>query len=435
MSGKHDRSQAAFERACEVLVGGVNSPVRAFNAVGGTPVVIVSAAGARLTDADGNEYIDYVGSYGPMIHGHAHEQAVTAVTKAARRGTSYGAPTESETQLAELILAAYPSAQRVRLVNSGTEACMSAIRLARGATGREKIIKCVGCYHGHVDALLVQAGSGATTLGVPSSPGIPAGATADTVLVPYNDLDAAARAFDQHGEDIAAMIVEPVCGNMGVVLPGKGYLPGLRELCTGHGALLILDEVMTGFRLAFGGAQEVYDVRADITTIGKIIGGGLPVGAYLGTAEVMDHLAPLGPVYQAGTLSGNPLAMAAGLATVEPLRDGAAYGRLEGLGASLDAGLRKAAKGAGVGSKVCINRIGSMITVFFTPGPVTDYATATASNTAAYAAFFHAMLGAGVNLPPSQYEAWFVGLAHTEDDIAATVSAAGEAFAAAAEVM
>jgi len=435
MTRTHGKSQAAFERACEVLVGGVNSPVRAFKAVGGTPTVMASAAGARITDADGNEYIDYVASYGPLIHGHAYEQAVTAVTKAARRGTSYGAPTEAETQLAELVLAAYPEAQRVRLVNSGTEACMSAIRLARGATGRGKIIKCVGCYHGHVDALLVQAGSGATTLGVPSSPGIPPGATADTVLVPYNDLDAVKAAFDRYGDDVAAMIVEPVCGNMGVVLPGKGYLPGLRALCAERGALLIFDEVMTGFRLAFGGAQEVFDVQADITTVGKIIGGGLPVGAYLGAAGVMDHLSPLGSVYQAGTLSGNPLAMAAGLATLEPLRDGAAYGRLEGLGASLDAGLREAAKASGVAAEVCVNRIGSMITVFFTAGPVVDYATATASNTDAHAAFFHAMLDAGINLPPSQYEAWFVGLAHTEEDIADTGAAAAGAFAAAAGVL
>ena len=325
MGLKHDKSEAAFARARDVLVGGVNSPVRAFNAVGGTPVVIQSAAGATLTDVDGNEYIDYVGSYGPLIHGHTQEQVVTAVTKAARRGTSYGAPTEAETLLAELILAAYPQAEKVRFVNSGTEACMSAIRLARAATGRDKIIKCVGCYHGHVDALLVQAGSGATTLGTPSSPGIPAAVTSDTVLVPYNDPDAAAAAFADHGEQIAAIILEPVCGNMGVVRPRAGYLQALRTLCDNHDALLIFDEVMTGFRLAFGGAQQVYDVQADLTTVGKIIGGGLPVAAYLGPAAVMDRVAPLGPVYQAGTLSGNPLAMASGLATLEPLRDGALY--------------------------------------------------------------------------------------------------------------
>jgi len=432
MGFKHDKSEAAFARARDVLVGGVNSPVRAFNAVGGIPVVIRSATGARLTDVDGNEYIDYVGSYGPLIHGHAQEQVVTAVTKAARRGTSYGAPTEAETLLAEVILAAYPQAEKVRFVNSGTEACMAAIRLARGATGRDKIVKCVGCYHGHVDALLVQAGSGATTLGTPSSPGIPAAATGDTILIPYNDPDAAGAAFADHGEQIAAMIVEPVCGNMGVVLPGAGYLQALRALCDDHGALLIFDEVMTGFRLAFGGAQQVYDVRADLTTVGKVIGGGMPVAAYLGAAAVMDHVAPLGPVYQAGTLSGNPLAMAGGLATLEPLRDSAMYGRLEGLGNTLVAGLNNAAEAAGVKNRICINRAGSMVTVFFTPGPVTDYATATASNTGAYAAFFHAMLESGIYLPPSQFEAWFVSLAHSDEVITATVNAAADAFGEAA---
>ena len=430
-----EKSKAGFERASSVLVGGVNSPVRAFLAVGGTPPVIASASGSKLTDIDGNEYLDYVCSYGPLIHGHAQEQLVTAITKAARRGTSYGAPIETETKLAELILAAYPSAEKVRFVNSGTEACMSAVRLARGATERNKIIKCVGCYHGHVDSLLVQAGSGATTLGVPSSPGVPAGATADTVLVPYNDARAVEKAFQEHDGDIAAMILEPVCGNMGVVLPAPGYLQAVGDLCHSHGALLILDEVMTGFRLAFGGAQEIYEVDADITTVGKIIGGGMPVGAYLGRGEIMDCLAPVGPVYQAGTLSGNPLAMAAGLATLEPLRDGAAYERLEGLGASLAGGLQDAAKKAGVAGKACVQRVGSMVTTFFAAGPVTDYASATASNTEAHAAFFHAMLQAGVYLPPSQFEACFVSLAHTDDDIAATVEAAVGAFKMAAKKM
>lgn len=430
-----EKSKAAFERAEAVLVGGVNSPVRAFKAVGGTPPVIASAAGAKLTDVDGNEYVDYVGSWGPLILGHAQEQVVTAVTKAARRGTSFGAPTEAETKLAELVLAAYPHAEMVRFVNSGTEACMSAVRLARGATGRNKIVKCVGCYHGHVDALLVKAGSGALTLGVPSSPGIPPAATTDTLLVEYNDLDGARAAFAAAGSDIAAMILEPVVGNMGVVLPRRGYLKALRELCDAHGALLILDEVMTGFRLAFGGAQEVYDVRADITTLGKVIGGGLPVGAYAARREVMQNLAPLGPVYQAGTLSGNPLAMAAGLATLEQLRSGAAYGRLEALGDMLGEGLADQAAKAGLEGKVRINRAGSMLTVFFTPGPVVDYGSATSSNVEAFAAFFQAMLDGGVYLPPSQFEAWFVSLAHQDEDIEATVRAAGAAFKAAAAAL
>ncbi len=396
--------------------------------------MIQSASGSKITDIDGNEYIDYVGSYGPLIHGHAQEQVVTAVTKAARRGTSYGAPTEAETKLAEVILAAYPSAGRLRFVNSGAEACMTAIRLARAATGRDKIIKCIGCYHGHVDALLVSAGSGATTLGVPSSPGIPAGATGDTLLVEYNDLEAAEAAFEAAGDSIAAMIIEPVAGNMGVVRPKAGYLPGLRDLCDRHGTMLIFDEVMTGFRLAFGGAQQVYDVTADLTTVGKVIGGGLPVAALLGPAKTMELLAPTGPVYQAGTLSGNPLAMAGGLATLEPLRDGALYGRLEGLGGSMIAGLTGAAAAAGVADRICINRAGSMLTVFFAAGPVTDYRSATAADTQAHAAFFHAMLEAGVYLPPSQYEAWFISLAHTDHDIAVTTHAAEAAFATAAEI-
>ncbi len=434
MGRSHEKSEAAFTRACDVLVGGVNSPVRSFAAVGGSPVMIQSASGSKITDIDGNEYIDYVGSYGPLIHGHAQEQVVTAVTKAARRGTSYGAPTEAETKLAEVILAAYPSAERLRFVNSGAEACMTAIRLTRAATGRDKIIKCIGCYHGHVDALLVSAGSGATTLGVPSSPGIPAGATGDTLLVEYNDLETVEAAFEAAGDSVAAMIVEPVAGNMGVVRPKAGYLPGLRDLCDRHGAMLIFDEVMTGFRLAFGGAQQVYDVTADLTTVGKVIGGGLPVAALLGPAKTMELLAPTGPVYQAGTLSGNPLAMAGGLATLEPLRDGALYGRLEGLGGSMIAGLTGAAAAAGVADRICINRAGSMLTVFFAAGPVTDYRSATAADTQSHAAFFHAMLEAGVYLPPSQYEAWFISLAHTDKDIAVTTDAAQAAFAAAAEV-
>lgn len=435
MGLNHSKSLGAFERACTSLVGGVNSPVRSYQAVGGTPIVAASADGARLTDLDGNTYIDYVCAYGPLIHGHAQQQVVTAITKAARKGTSFGMPTPAETRLAEEVLAAFPHAGKVRFVNSGAEACMSVIRLARGATGRDKIIKVIGCYHGHVDAMLVEAGSGATTLGQPSSAGVPASAVADTLLVPYNDVEAVRKTFEDHPGQVAAMVLEPVCGNMGVVTPRKGYLAALRELCDMHGALLVFDEVMTGFRLAFGGAQEKYDVPADLTAIGKIVGGGLPVGAFLGRAELMDLLAPSGPVYQAGTLSGNPLAMEAGLAALEPLRDGAAYGRLEGLGGSLVTQLKEAAASAGMMDRITINRAGSMITVFFHPGPVQDYAAAVASDTKAFAAFFHAMLEAGVSIPPSQFEAWFVSTAHSEDDLAATGEAAVEAFAEAKKVM
>ena len=435
MGLSHDKSQAAFERACHVLIGGVNSPVRAFQAVGGAPPVISGAQGAAITDIDGNEYIDYVGSYGPAILGHAQEQIVTAITKAARRGTSYGAPTEGETKLAELVLTAYPTAEMVRFVNSGTEACMSAVRLARGATGRNKIVKCIGCYHGHSDGLLVQAGSGALTLGIPSSAGVPASLTSETLLMPYNDIAAARALLAAHGPSIAAILIEPVCGNMGVVLPRPGYLKTLRELCDANGSLLIFDEVMTGFRLSFGGVQELYGVQADITTLGKVIGGGLPVGAYIGSTKLMSHVAPLGPIYQAGTLSGNPLAMAAGRAALEQLRNGAVYGRLEALGETLAEGLKDAVGQAGLAGKVCINRAGSMITPFFTPGPVTDYATATASNTQAFAAFFHGMLEAGIYLPPSQFESWFISTAHTDADITATSQAAVHAFRAAGKLL
>ena len=435
MGLSHDKSQAAFERACHVLIGGVNSPVRAFQAVGGTPPIICGAQGATITDIDGNEYIDYVGSYGPAILGHAQEQIVTAITKAARRGASYGAPTEAETKLAELVLIAYPTAEMVRFVNSGTEACMSAVRLARGATGRNKIVKCIGCYHGHSDGLLVQAGSGALTLGIPSSAGVPASLTSETLLMPYNDLAATRALLAAHGPSIAAILIEPVCGNMGVVLPRPGYLKALRELCDANGSLLIFDEVMTGFRLSFGGVQELYGVQADITTLGKVIGGGLPVGAYIGSTKLMSNISPLGPIYQAGTLSGNPLAMAAGRAALEQLRDGAVYGRLEALGETLAEGLKDAVGQAGLAGKVCINRAGSMITPFFTPGPVTDYATATASNTQAFAAFFHGMLEAGIYLPPSQFEAWFISTAHTDADITATSQAAVHAFRAAGKLL
>ncbi len=435
MSDATQRSETAFEQARRVLVGGVNSPVRAFSAVGGVPRFIVSAEGARITDVDGNEYIDYVCGYGPAILGHAHPQVVEAVAAAAACGSCFGAPTEAETELAEMIVAAVDSIEKVRFVSSGTEAVMTAIRLARGATGRDKIVKCIGCYHGHADAMLVAAGSGATTLGVPSSPGVPKGATADTLLVGYNDLAAAEQLFAEQGRQIAAMILEPVAGNMGVVPPAAGYLGGLRRLCDAHGALLILDEVMTGFRLAGGGAQQLYGVRADLTTLGKVIGGGLPVGALGGRAELMGQLSPEGPVYQAGTLSGNPLAMAAGLVTLKLLQDTAVYERLEARSASLEAGLREAAAEARLADRVCLNRVGSMLCCFFAPGPVRDYRTATASNTAAYAAFFHEMLGRGVNLAPSQFEAMFVSAAHSASDVERTVVAAGPSFAAAAKLM
>ena len=430
-----ERSEAAFERARRVLVGGVNSPVRAFAAVGGVPPFIASAGGAYITDADGNRYVDYVAGYGPAILGHAPERVSRAIAEAARRGTSYGAPTEVETELAEAVIDAFPSIEKIRFVNSGTEAVMAAIRLARGATGRSKIVKFIGCYHGHADPLLVSAGSGATTLGVPSSPGVPAGATADTLLTDYNDLDGVGKLLGEHAGEVAAVLVEPVAGNMGVVPPAQGFLQGLRALCDEAGALLVFDEVMTGFRVSRGGAQGLYGVRPDLTTLGKIIGGGMPVGAVGGLAEIMSHLAPEGPVYQAGTLSGNPAAMSAGLAALAELKAEGFYDRLEQRSAALAEGLRQAAEGAGLAGRVSFTRVGSMLCCFFTPGPVTDYAGATAGNLKAFAAWFHAMLAGGVYLAPSQFEAMFVSAAHGDREIDITVSAAGKAFAAAAELM
>ncbi len=418
-----------------VLVGGVNSPVRAFAGVGGTPRFIASASGARLIDVDGNEYVDYVGGYGPAILGHAHPAVVEAVVKAARDGFCFGAPTEAETALAERVVAAVDSIEKVRFVSSGTEAVMSAIRLARGFTERPTIVKFVGCYHGHADPLLVAAGSGATTLGVPSSPGVPEGATANTVLLAYNDIEAVAEFCEGAGDDVAAVIVEPIAGNMGVVPPQPGFLQGLRRLCDDWGILLIFDEVMTGFRVAYGGAQQLYGVRPDITTLGKVIGGGMPVGAFGARADIMGALSPEGPVYQAGTLSGNPLAMAAGLATLEQVAGSGFHDDLERTSAELEQGLRAAAAAAGLAERVCFNRVGSMQCGFFTPGPVTDYAGATSSDTEAFAAFFHAMLAAGVNLAPSQFEAAFVSAAHGKAEVEQTVAAAGEAFAAARNVI
>jgi glutamate-1-semialdehyde 2,1-aminomutase len=424
-------SESAFLKARQLMPGGVSSPVRAFKAVGGTPLFIKEGSGCILTDIDGNDYIDYVLSYGPMIVGHANEQVVAALSKAIGRGSSYGAPTEAEVDLAEMIVGALPSIEMVRFVNSGTEATMSAIRLARAATQRDFIIKCIGCYHGHADQLLVDAGSGALTHGNPSSPGVPAGTTASTISVSYNDLDAANAAFETYPGQIAAFVVEPIAGNMGLVVPKQGYLKGLRELCDRHGAMLLFDEVMTGFRVAWGGAQTLYDVRPDITCLGKVIGGGLPVGAYAGRRELMELVSPVGPMYQAGTLSGNPLAMAAGIATLDILKEPGCYEALESAGAKLAAGLQKAADKAGV--PVAINRVGSMLGLFFVKNGgdvVTDYAQATGSDTQRFAKFFHAMLDAGVYLAPSQYEALFLSTAHDDKAIDQTIDAASGAFQA-----
>ena len=427
-----EKSKAAFVQAKKVLVGGVNSPVRAYAAVGGAPLFIASAKGAHLTDIDGNTYIDYVGSYGPAILGHVHDAVAAAISQTIHNGTSFGAPTEIETSLAEMIIEAVESIEMVRFVSSGTEAVMSGVRLARGVTGRSKVVKCVGGYHGHADALLVSAGSGATTLGVPSSPGVPPGATADTLLVPYNDLSAITEAVD---DNVAAVLIEPVAGNMGVVPPAAGYLQGLRDICDRHGVLLIFDEVMTGFRLAYGGAQALFGVRPDITTLGKIIGGGMPVGAIGASENIMKHLAPEGPVYQAGTLSGNPAAMAAGLATLQQLQQEGFYARLEKSSAELTSQMKQAATDAGLGDRVSFNRVGSMLSCFFTNGPVDDYSSATKSNLEAFTAYFHAMLQAGVFLAPSQFEAMFVSAAHDGDDIEKTAQAAAGAFQAVGRVL
>jgi glutamate-1-semialdehyde 2,1-aminomutase len=411
------------------MPGGVNSPVRAFRGVGGTPFFVARGDGARLTDVDGRTYIDLLGSWGPLVLGHAAAPVVEALQEAVARGTSYGAPTAGEVELAELIRRAVPSMEMLRLVSSGTEATMSALRLARGTTGRDLVVKFEGCYHGHVDSLLVKAGSGGATFGVPDSLGVPAALAALTVAVPFNDLDAVRRVFAARGGEVAAVLVEPVAGNMGVVPPAAGFLAGLRQLCTAHGALLIFDEVITGFRLAYGGAQARYGVQPDLTCLGKIIGGGLPVGAYGGRRDLLQRISPLGGVYQAGTLSGNPLAVAAGLATVHALAAPGVYERLEMLGARLEAGIHKAAGAAGVA--VAVNRVGSMLTAFFTAGPVTDYASARAADTARYGRFFHAMLARGVFLAPSQFEAAFVSLAHREADIDEVARACAEAMAVA----
>jgi glutamate-1-semialdehyde 2,1-aminomutase len=422
------RSEELLARARAVIPGGVSSPVRAFKAVGGSPLFVARADGARVWDADGREYVDYVGSWGPMILGHAHPAVLEAVRAAAALGTSFGAPCALEVELAERVVRLVPSVDKVRFVSSGTEATMSALRVARGFTGRRKILKFDGGYHGHADALLVAAGSGVATLGIPGSPGVPEGTARDTLVAPYNDVAAVEQVVAAHGPDLAAVIVEPVAGNMGTVAPRAGYLEALREITRRCGAVLVFDEVMTGFRLAPGGAQQLHGVRPDMTCLGKILGGGLPAAAYGGRADIMAKVAPDGPVYQAGTLSGNPLAMAAGVALLDLLGRPGTYEALEARSARLEAGLRRAAAEAGVA--VAVNRVGSMITVFFCPGPVTDYATAKASDTGRFARFFHGMLERGFYLPPAQFEAAFVSLAHGEEEIDATVAAAGEAFRA-----
>jgi glutamate-1-semialdehyde 2,1-aminomutase len=408
------------------MPGGVNSPARAFGGVGGEPVFFERGEGAYLFDIDGNRYIDYIGSWGPMILGHAHPAVTAALEAAIARGTSFGAPTEAESELAELIVAAVASVEKVRLVNSGTEATMSALRLARGFTGRDVVIKFAGNYHGHVDSLLVAAGSSAATLGVPNSPGVTRGATQDTLVLDYNDAAGLETAFARRGAEIAAVILEPVVGNMGVVVPTTEFLRAARELTERHGALLIYDEVMTGFRVVYGGAQSLQNIRPDLTTLGKIVGGGLPVGAYGGRRDIMDHVLPAGKVFQAGTLSGNPLATAAGIATLKVLRDQSPYKRLEQLSARLAAGLSSAAAAASIPHSLA--RVGSMLTLFFNPGPVVDWPSASRSDTARFARYFWGLIERGVYMPCSQYEALFVSVAHSELDIDATISAAREVF-------
>jgi len=420
-------SRRLFARACEVLPGGVDSPVRAFKSVGASPLFIRRASGARLEDVDGNRFIDYVMSWGPLIHGHAPRGLVAALAAAARKGTSFGAPSPLEVELAERVCRLMPSIERVRFVNSGTEAAMSAVRVARAATRREKIVKFAGCYHGHADPFLVQAGSGALTLGVPTSPGVTRAAVADTLVADYNDLASVRRLFDANRDQIAALIVEPIAGNMGVVPPADGFLRALREICTAERALLIFDEVISGFRASAGGAQALVGVKPDLTCLGKIIGGGLPVGAYGGRADLMDLVSPSGPVYQAGTLSGNPLAMTAGIWSLERLTP-RLYAQLASLGARLAAGLADAARGAGVDLQV--NAFGSVLTPFFTNRPVHDYASATSANTDRYARFFRGMIARGIYPPPSQFEAWFLSAAHTARDIDRTIAAARSALKA-----
>ncbi|MEO8494143.1 MAG: glutamate-1-semialdehyde 2,1-aminomutase [Planctomycetota bacterium] len=423
-----EKSHEIFSRAQQLMPGGVNSPARAFGAVGGEPLIMQRGEGAYLIDVDGNRYIDYIGSWGPMILGHAYPKVTEAVNAAVRQGTSFGAPTEAENTLAELIIEAIPSVEKVRLVNSGTEATMSAIRLARGYTGRDVIVKFAGNYHGHVDSLLVAAGSSAATLGVPNSPGVTAGTTKDTLVLAYNDVPGLEAAFAAHGSRIAGVILEPIVGNMGTVVASQGFLNALRRLTQDHGAVLIFDEVMTGFRVAYGGAQSLNGIAPDLTTLGKIVGGGMPIGAYGGKAEIMDNVIPAGKVFQAGTLSGNPIATAAGIATLTTLRDEDPYPRLEKISSRLANGLLEAAASAGVPHS--LTRVGSMLTLFFNSATVTDWDSASKSDTAAFGKFFWGLIDRGVYLPCSQYEALFVSAAHTEADIDRTIEAAKAAMAA-----
>ncbi len=421
-----EKSEKLFKEAQKYLVGGVNSPVRAFKAVGGTPLFIERGKGCRVWDVDGNEYIDYVLSWGPLILGHANDQVINAVKQVSNYGTSFGAPTELEIEMAKAVVDAVPSIEMVRFVNSGTEATMSAIRLARGYTGKKKVVKFEGCYHGHVDSLLVSAGSGVATLGIPGTPGIPEELANLTIVLPYNDIEAVEEAFKKHGDDIACVIIEPVAGNMGVVAPSKEYHQRLRELTKEYGSLLIWDEVMTGFRLALGGAQELYGIEPDLTTLGKVIGGGLPVGAYGGKREIMEYVAPVGPVYQAGTLSGNPLAMAAGLKQIQILKEKNPYPELDKKGKRLEEGLRFLSEKYGIPATV--NRVGSMITAFFTDREVVDFETAKTSDLEKYAKFFRLMLEMGVYFAPSQFEASFLSTAHSDDDIEETLNKVEDAF-------
>jgi len=421
------RSHALFARAQAVIPGGVNSPVRAFRSVGGKPLFMARGDGSRIWDVDGKEYIDYIGSWGPLLFGHRQSEVLRALQEVLEIGTSFGAPTEREVELAELICKLVPSIEQVRLVNSGTEATMSAIRLARGFTGRDRIVKFDGCYHGHGDSLLVKAGSGVATLGLPDSPGVPQALAELTTVLPFNDADALQREFQERGRDIACVIVEPVVGNMGCVAPRPGYLEAMREITAHNGTVLIFDEVMTGFRVAAGGAQQLYNIRPDLTTLGKVIGGGLPVGAYGGRADIMSRIAPAGPVYQAGTLSGNPLAVAAGLAALRRLESDSPYARLEALGLRLERGLNDAISRAGIPGRV--NRTGSMFTLFFTDRKVVDFSSAKTCDTKRFNSWFHAMLDGGVYLPPSQFEAAFISAAHSDADIDRTIDVARSALA------